>query len=252
MELESPVREISIHYRRPFKVIFTSGKAHPSQRRQRTKTSHLFPQSEILIPELYKAWRNIGGEITFVCEQALLDQIDEYYRKEQLRAAIALQAKLAPLAKACPRVDCDRIRGILVTSLSPLDKGLIKWNLHLNSMLKDGLKGDRHRWTSFINLAKVLSPPLSKEVLAAIETKAEKAIKLTYKGLDCCKKAEAILRWDTKAGVRRIISTLSKLFMDAGMSRMMASKETHEIIKVWDPLVNPSTPGSIRVRSIRS
>jgi len=252
MEFESPVREIRIHYRRPFRVTFKSEKTAPTQRRKKTKKSHLFPQSELLIPELYKTWRDIGGELTFVYEQTLLDQMDEHYMKEQLRAFTSLQERRTPLATTWPLVDGDSIRGILVTSLSPMDKGLIKWNLHLNAMLKDAFKSDRQRWTSFINFAKVRSPPLPKEVLAAIEAKAEKAIKLHDKDLDCCKKAEAILlRMNDKVGTRAIFRALPKLLMAAGMNRTLAATETHEIVKAWDPQVNASTPESLRVRTIR-
>ena len=258
LERPSPVQEIRINPQKPFSVQVVPGTTARRAWGGRGHRTPYFMNSASIAPKLLEAWSGIGCEITFVCDQSALDKIDSC-GKELLESAFRnTQTVLDSLIADGFAVDPDRVRGLLVEHLSPLDKECLALVGHLNDVLKRGLVAEKQRWFSLMNLAKTLrAPALPAKLSKELESSSDRACCEIQRNIDSCAKAERlfkeeanpVLRRNRNVGNQKAIKALLKLFVESGMKRTQAADAVHLLIKAWDAHVNPSTPSSLRVRS---
>ncbi len=260
--MDCPITQIRINPRRPFAIKFEgrSSQGTPSEGSRSTSWNDPFSlQTRQLMPRVLDAWGAIGCEITFVVDGLLEKRIDDLADSLLRQAADRTKAILDLVEQEGFGIDGDRIRGILVEHLSPIDRGSIQYLVNMNLCLKEGLAAERKRWYALINSAKCLSAPaLSTQLLESIEKEGMQALTEIDRYVVACKAAEKVLakgkaqfRNKRSMGVRKIIAAMPKVLMESGLSRSHASTLTHRLIGAWDQEVDPSTPSSIRVRTLQ-
>lgn len=260
-QLERPVRQVRIDPEKPFSVhIVSVGKPPRTSQPRHGKRAPFFLHSDVIVPNIIQAWQPIGCKLTFVCDRAALDAIDNYYEQQWRQAFINTKTIFDRVHDDGGHIDADRIRGILVEHLSPLDRGHLTFCLNLNMTLREALLIERKRWTTLANMAKTLhSPHMPSDLRLKIEEQASRAMLEIQGNVECCKKADRVikkeanqfLRYERNAGVRKLITPLTGLLMRTGSQRAKAAELAHELIKAWAPDVSASTPESIRIRSIK-
>ncbi len=226
--------------------------------RTKNKPDLGYAQTEELIGQVASALTRFGGAGTTWSYTEDTD-LERRHGEKWRQGFDGLKARLDQLKQAGHRVDADRVRGIFVFHLSPLDRGML---IHLQNMVR-GLKGAIHRsisrWQALQNritsIQKVESSPLPdrpvKEITAHISGVLRGLRAMRSDAGVAWKEIEAkklILRKKPNPALPAIISELMPVLLRTGMNEGKAAAEVYELIKAWNPEIHPSTPQSIRVR----
>jgi hypothetical protein len=260
-QLAHPVTAVRIDPEKPFSVhVVTVGRSPRVSQPTRGKRNSFFLNSEAIVHTVIQAWQPIGCKVTFICDRAALDAIDEYYKQQWRQAFLRTKTIFERMQADGIHIDENRVRGMLVEHLSPLDRGHLNFVQNLNMTLKEALSIENELWATLVNTAKTLhTPHMPIALQVRIEKHASRATREIQRNLECCNKADQVvkkqarpfLRRKHNAGVRKLAETLTALLMTSRLTRSEAAESTYELIRAWAPDVTVSSAESLRVRSIQ-